>query len=300
MNRLLENGQIIEFNCGSNFAYILNDANLFFSTEYKVMQNQSSSCFIKCMKMLYNGKLQLFYLISSLKPFSSLVPTLDPEGLTTIVANLFTNIIDVKYNGFLSCQNIDIAFDKIYVDPSTLKVSLVYIPVTSRIHSDELSFENEVRTSLVKLITGNPSLTTTKTMQLVSDLSNGLLSLEDIHTHLKGGVVHPAPKTPVSNGSAARLVSMDSANRAEIAISKDSFLVGKNASSVDGAVTFNKMISRIHCRIDNKAGQYTVTDLQSANGTFVNRVRLQANRPQAIKNGDIIRLANSDFQFITN
>ena len=137
-------------------------------------------------------------------------------------------------------------------------------------------------------------------MQLVSDLSNGLLSLEDIHTPLTGGVVHPAPKTPVSNGSAARLVSMDSANRAEIAISKDYFLVGKNASSVDGAVTFNKMISRIHCRIDHKAGQYTVTDLQTEHGHFHNTVRLQARRHQDFTKGDKINCSNTDLIFIPN
>lgn len=41
---------------------------------------------------------------------------------------------------------------------------------------------------------------------------------------------------------------------------------------------------------------YTITDLQSANGTYVNKIRLQPNQPYPINNGDIIRLANSDFQ----
>ena len=56
------------------------------------------------------------------------------------------------------------------------------------------------------------------------------------------------------------------------------------------------MISRVHCRIDRRDEDYTITDLQSANGTFVNRIKLQPGTPQIIKNGDIIRLANSDFQ----
>jgi len=38
--------------------------------------------------------------------------------------------------------------------------------------------------------------------------------------------------------------------------------------------------------------------LQSANGTYVNKIRLQPNKPCAINNGDIIRLANSDFQVV--
>ncbi len=296
MNRLLENGQITELNCGSNFSYILNDANLFFSTEYKVMQNQASSCFLKCMKMLYNGKLQLYYLTNSFRPFSMLIPSLDADGLLTIVANIFGSIIDVKHNGFLSCQNIEVSFDKIFVDPSTHKVSLVYIPSSTRIHADEAIFENEIRTNLVRLITGVSTLSSAKTIQLVSDLSNGLMSIEDIFAHLKGGVVQKEQKATVT--TTAKIVAMNTENRVEVVITKNSFVIGKNAGMVDGVISINKMISRVHCKIENNGGQYTIKDLQSANGTYVNRVKLQPNRPTSIKNGDVIRLANSDFQFI--
>ena len=89
---------------------------------------------------------------------------------------------------------------------------------------------------------------------------------------------------------------MNAPTRVEIVVSKDSFVVGKNASAVDGVISFNKMISRVHCRIDKRGSQYTITDLQSANGTFVNKVKLRPNQPHPIKTGDIIRLANSDFQ----
>lgn len=296
MNRLLENGQLTELNCGTNFSYILNDGNLFFSTEYKVMQNQAKSCFLKCMKMLYNGKLQLFYLTSSLRPFSVLIPSLDPDSLLTIVANIFGSIIDVKNNGFLSCQNIEVSFDKIFVDPSTHKVNLVYIPTSVRIHSDEAIFENEIRTNLVRLITGVSTLSSPKTIQLVSDLSNGLLTIEDIFAHLKGGVIQKEQKATVA--TTAKIVAMNTENRVEVVITKGSFVLGKNAGMVDGVISINKMISRVHCKIENNGGQYTVTDLQSANGTYVNRIRLQPNRPTPIKNGDVIRLANSDFQFV--
>ena len=69
-----------------------------------------------------------------------------------------------------------------------------------------------------------------------------------------------------------------------------------NAIKFDGVIDFNKMISRSHCRINKRGGQYTITDLQSANGTYVNKVKLQPNQPHPISNGDVIRLANSDFQ----
>lgn len=306
MNSLVDNGNIVEMSCGTNFAYILCDNNLFHSTEYKVLQSQTTTCFVKCMKQLYNGNIQLFYLTGNLKPFSTMIPNLDPDNFLTIVSNMLADIIDVKHNGFLSCQNIDISFEKIFVDPATLKVSLVYLPVNKRVYSDALMFENELRTSLVKLISAVSTLSSSKTTQFSVDLSNGTLSIEDLYNRIKGngsfgGVRTETEADPVptpSKTTSMRLVAMNTPTRVEFEITKDEFVIGKKAELVDGVVSFNKMISRSHCKITRKNNQYSVIDLQSANGTYVNKTRLQPNKPCVINNGDIIRLANSDFQVV--
>lgn len=309
MNLLMEKGLISEMSCGSNFAYILQDNNAFLSTEYKVLQSQSNSCFVKCMKNLYNGKIQLYYLTNAYKPLATMLGNLEPDNFMIIVANLLSDIIDVKSNGFLSCQNIDISLEKIYVDPTTFKVSLVYLPLSERIFDDYSIFENELRTGLVKLISSISTLSSAKTIQFSTDLSNGTLRLEDLYNRIKSGSGRSVKTPPGNQGGdnqqgpnggsdigRIRIIAMNAPTRVEIDVTKDEFVIGKNASVVDGVVSFNKMISRVHCKINKRGGQITITDLQSANGTYVNRVRLQPNQPNPIKNGDIIRLANSDFQ----
>lgn len=304
MNTLIENNYIKEMECGSNFSYILSDNGTFLSTEYKVLQSQANSCFVKCMKMLYNGKVQLYYITNKYKPLSSLLPTLDAESFMVICANLFSDIIDVKNNGFLSCQNIDISFERIYVDTATYKVSLIYLPVSQRLFDDALTFENELRTSLIKLIQGISTLSTPRTIQFATNLSNGTLSLESIYTSIKSGKApipgpHSEPRgdTPVSQGQ-MKLVAMNAPTRVEIVITKNEFTIGKKAEIVDGVISFNKMISRSHCKITRNGSRYMITDLQSANGTYVNHTRLQPNQPHPINGGDVIRLANSDFQVV--
>lgn len=305
MNALIENNYIKEMECGSNFSYILTDNSLFLSTEYKVLQSQVNSCFVKCMKMMHNGHVQLYYMTKGLKSFSSMIPMLDPDSFLTIVSNLLADIVDVKHNGFLSCQNIDIAFERIYVDPATYKVSLVYLPLNKRIYSDNASFENEIRTGLVKLISGIASLSSHKTMQLSADLANGTLSIEDLQHHIKGGksvtgqVAHIG-QTDLGGGKAGvgllRMIAMNAPSRVEISVTKDEFVIGKKADCCDGIIGFNKMISRAHCKILKRGAMYMIEDLQSANGTYVNKIRLRPNEPTPIKHGDVIRLANSDFQ----
>ncbi len=302
MNTLIEKNIISEMACGSNFAYVLNDNNIFLSTEYKVLQNQGNGCFVKCMRMLYNGNIQLFYQTKSLKSLSYLVSSLNPDKFMTIVSNLFSDIIDVKQNGFLSCQNIDIGFDKIFVDPATFSVSLVYLPVNETIHNDYSSFENDIKISLIRLISKTPSLRSAKTKQLCDDLSNGTLTLEAMFMKLKGGNGFEDIKKSVKNNDSAntsmRLIAMNAPSRIEIHITQDEFVIGKKAGVAQGVVDFNKMISRRHCKIIRNEMQYSVVDLGSVNGTFVNKRRLAPNTSHVIHNGDIIRMANSDFQVV--
>lgn len=308
MNPLIENKSLSELAYGSNFAFVANEPMPFLATEYKVLQSQADSCFVKCMKTLFNGKTQIYYLTESYKPLTNVLPQLDADRFVTIIINLFADIIAVKNNGFLSCVNIDISFDKIYVDPSTFKVKLVYIPLNRKLHEDQPEFENELRTSLVKLISDMPRLGSVRTVQLSTFLSDGTISIESLYNRIKGGGATEVYTAPTSNvktsnpnvarGGGVRIVAMNAPKHFEFNIVKDEYLIGKKSSAVDGVITFNNMVSRVHCKICKNRGQYVIVDLQSANGTYVNRKRLQPNEPCPLKSGDIIRLANSDFQVI--
>ena len=310
MNCLLEKGLLTEMECGNNFAYVLSDNNLFLPTEYKVLQSQAGNGFVKCMKMLFNGHVQLYYMVNALKPLSQMLPSMTAQDFIMVVTNLFADILAAKSTGFLSCQNVELSLDKIFIDPNTLKVSVIYLPVSKHLFDDFFSFENNLRANLVKLIDGMTNLSSMRTAQLATELTDGTVSLEDIYSFLKGGSGHSGSLTGKGGHGGGkikmddvteekvrvRIVAMNAPVRVELEVNKDRYVIGKNAAAVDGAVTFNKMISRVHCRIDRQGSRVTITDLQSANGTYVNKVRIQPNQAHPVKNGDIIRLANSDFQ----
>jgi ribosomal protein L40E len=49
-------------------------------------------------------------------------------------------------------------------------------------------------------------------------------------------------------------------------------------------------VSRRHARIFKQHGQFFIEDLRSANGTFLNEIRLEPGLSQALQSGDIIKL----------
>lgn len=299
MNILVEKGHILQIECGSNFSYLLRDNGLFLSTEYKVLQSQQDSCFVPCMRMLYNGRVQLLYLTQGQPSLASMLPVLTPDQLITIITNLLTDIINVKRNGFLSCSSVDTAFSHIFVDPATYKVSLIYLPLNLRMFSDQAMFESDLRSRLVKLITNTPTLISPKTMNLSTDLSSGTLRLEELCARLKGGAEAAAPAAPAASRTHApqvRLTAMNAPQPITIQVTKPHFVLGRKASAVDGVLTFNNMIGRVHCRLDVSPTGVTVTDLNSSNGTYVNQQRIPAQSPAPLQDGDLLRLANSDFR----
>jgi pSer/pThr/pTyr-binding forkhead associated (FHA) protein len=58
-----------------------------------------------------------------------------------------------------------------------------------------------------------------------------------------------------------------------------------------------KGVSRKHAVIHRSGADYTVEDMGSTNGTYVNRKKVQPNVPQAIKPGDELRFGKLAFSF---
>lgn len=304
-----------EMKCGANLAYLLNDNSHFLTTEYKVLQSQSRGCFLRGVRMMYNGKTELYYMTEGCRAFSVLAPMLGTDRFLTAAGSLLDAVCEVKTNGFLSCGKLDTRLDKIFIDIATYKVRLVYLPVDMPFFADDEAFENELRANLLKVIEKRQDRDVSALQRLSLDLADGTLTLEEMAVRLRGGAVMRESEisgSSVSSGISGAagseraavpgtpsmcLVTMN-APRAELRITKGSFTIGKKVSAVDGAVTFNRMISRVHCRVDKVDTGYTITDLNSANGTFLNQERLSPGQVYPVKNGDVVRLADTDFQVV--
>lgn len=148
----MRDGMITEEQCGENFAYILEDKTDFLITEYKMMHGQEADFLLKCVKMLYNGKTELYYDTKSCLPLAIQSGAEDTEGMLSVLGNILHEVRRVTENGFLSLLKLDISADKIWVDPATRKIRFVYLPVAERLHKDVVEFEEHLRGELKKTV----------------------------------------------------------------------------------------------------------------------------------------------------
>ena len=92
-----------------------------------------------------------------------------------------------------------------------------------------------------------------------------------------------------------RLVSDAESGEIELIIDKEEFLIGKNFNVVDGFIPYNEGISRVHCKIVYSRGEYSIVDMGSLNGTYVNGARIPVKSQVPISVGDTIGIANIQF-----
>jgi len=95
---------------------------------------------------------------------------------------------------------------------------------------------------------------------------------------------------------ALKLIAMNAPDYFELIVDRDKVVIGKKQELVDLVIPYNRMISRRHCRIERGSDGFYISDEGSANGTFVDGVRVKPGQRAKIKSGDIVRLADSDFR----
>ena len=147
--------------------------------------------------------------------------------------------------------------------------------------------------------------------QAVDALEDGTLKLHDISARIQHGrgfinnntadsrnsEVHETDvqdrKSSFTNMDGICIQSIDGQFRFDIR--ENEFLIGKSSERVQGVITGNNAISRVHCKIVRKNGNYYVVDMGSSNGTYVNGKRIEPNIPEPILDKSQLRIANAEF-----
>lgn len=298
MHELIELGLARETHGPRCISYVLEDDSLFNLSEYKIVRNQETKKFLDSAKSRYNGKLKLTYFIEDCVSLKSLTPTIESYTFVSVVANLLGSVLEVMKNGYLEVTDLVLDMNRIFVDPNSMEVKLIYLPINMPANrgTTTLRFSpmEDIRSNLVKLIFSTPNILSSRTKELCDWLSDSSKTIEDIYANLR--IVRPVHGTSISTTQnvTMTLTAINTPERIEFRINKPVFSIGRNAGENDGHIGFNPAISGMHCKIYKTQAGFEVEDC-SRNGTFVNKTKIQSGKRAKLKNGDILRLANSDF-----
>jgi pSer/pThr/pTyr-binding forkhead associated (FHA) protein len=81
----------------------------------------------------------------------------------------------------------------------------------------------------------------------------------------------------------------------EFILSGDRFSVGRDPQS--DIIIDQREVSRRHAEIVRMASEYVLTDLKSANGVYINNLKLDR---AVLSHGDVFQIGSCVFQFIWN
>ena len=86
-------------------------------------------------------------------------------------------------------------------------------------------------------------------------------------------------------------------NREVIPLNSEIFRLGTEKNYVNYYISDNRAISRTHANILTRNGSYYVVDTNSLNHTYVNGKMITSHTETELSDGDMIRLANEEFEF---
>lgn len=297
------NSFIREERYSTNINYFLETENIFYEVGYKVLRNKENSGFIKCNKVIHNGKIKLVYNTSKYKSLEEVIINSSIDTFITVINKLMRVAIGVKDNGFIEYKNIISNLKNIFVDENNLNVYFIYLPIVNTDRTDKM-FIDEIKRNILKVMDFNSylrgiqvnnlrfNLTTNKTLEEI---------LYDMDNTSDKNIVETIDNRGIMIDSVSKRIALKGINTPidiNILIDKDRYLIGSSREYADGVITFNKAISRRHCMILKEMNDYYIVDVGSANGTYLNGVRINKNIKMKIKNGDIIKIANSEFRII--
>lgn len=114
-------------------------------------------------------------------------------------------------------------------------------------------------------------------------------------TPARGGAQRPYPETQPTSGLQVRLKVISGAMAGKaFTLNEGRYMTLGRSSSCDISFPGSSNVSGTHCRIEAKDGRVSITDLNSTNGTYVNKKRMPTGQVQYVSSGSVIHLANEE------
>lgn len=286
-------------------SYLLKDENSFSQTRMKAIESGQDPCIIQCVRVLYNGRTKLVYLTGAYRRLDQCLPDMDADRFRTLAAELIREVGNIRTNSILSCECVDLAEDRIFMDWGSGRIRLVCLPVKDSQPLPEAEFESVLRQLLLAWLGRLAPERQQALAPLAAKLGDGRVPLaaiadsmgrEESRDRDAGDDQGTWPAARAAAGETLTLDSVGIVPPIVFEVDHVPFVIGRREGVVDGLVPGEYMrVGRRHCRIERAGDRYQVVDENSTNGTWVNDERLRPLVPETLAQGDVLRVANLSF-----
>lgn len=282
--------------CGrtsERLTYTLTDNRFFYQTAYKILQNQAEHTFIPCYKSMWNGKVRLSYPIGSYHSLYRYNGQLLPEHIIEIITEICKHVDSFKMNGLIQPETIDLSYDSIFLDEA-LSVHMICVPLAiSSTPETQVSFELAVKELLCEIIEKAQCQQDEGLLLLYQDCKDSKNTSEHIFLNLKMKKYSSAG--PMDN-SRAGIQLCGITNGQNIWIDMEECILGKSPEYAHKVIEGSSSVSRKHCRICWRNGQFFIEDMGSLNHTYVNGILVKNGECIPLQTGDMIQIADLEYE----
>ena len=258
-----------------------------------------------------NGNIRLLYSIEGLRSLSILKDQLQPDNIIDLLHDLGRVLKFIEDDAFISREMIDLSIDNIYYDPEKGRLKVCIIPMISPDQEAGAFIWNsklfDILIEAYKRITDlKPSENDMPLYDAINDLYNAkgseasakYICLEKVLEELENEIrVQDESKYHVCDDQLIEIRYKGDSYAFSFYVMKDYFVIGKE-EGCDGCIRNNSAISRKHCVLERHDGHLYISDLGSLNHTYANGYMLESGEKVMIKDRDVLRIADMDFEIV--
>lgn len=280
----------------------------------KILKETYHANLIPILEIIKNGQTRLLF---STEGMTSLKDASDKLSITyrgMLLRGLAQSLKKINDQPFWKKEYLDIRGQYIFIDMANGTPGFILTPIDSYDTADKDSWVIKFEKLIHMLISGENIESSPDFEEVNSKLKRLSAAIETKETDIQQEAdifISYLIEKWASDDSVpeclSKIIDTDSsAQRVElryngpygsfgIYIGKDEFVIGKDPEC-DGVISINSAISRRHAKITINHEGCFIEDLGSTNFTWLNGQFLTVGSPARLKEDDMIRFANMDFQ----
>ncbi|MDO4491467.1 MAG: FHA domain-containing protein [Lachnospiraceae bacterium] len=266
--------------------FLINSENLLNKEALRFLREDSAEDLIPCRWIRFNDKIKLAYFEEGYTSLTTVIRSMTLEQLCEIGTRLLKLVLRLENTELLTPENLTLDTDSIYIGEDH-SLHCIYVPV-------ELPEESLLNPIYIKRIYAILE----EMCEAVSEGADIWRRMEYEKANNPGGwkeLVGILDDPYAETSNMIYLKGINTPTEVVFQVGQEEFLIGSDRNSVDGFIAAENEISPVHARIFWDENGFSVMDMDSAGGTYVNDQRIDPMTKVRFGFGSILRFAEYTF-----